>query len=248
MKILILTTCEYNKDLRINPFEFDQALSLSGLGNDVRIFAHDFRSIKHLRKIGYGFSNIKGIKVYYASFFVGRLLPFSLRTFISRIIINNFFKLIQKQNWVPEVIHSHFIDTSFLYNKIINRLKRDLNFRYIITEHSSKLNALRLKKTIKKLTSSAYDGSDYIISVSNSLKNNLLINSKINSIVIPNMLPIELENFKIRKIPSKEFSFVITANLVPIKNHYFLFEAFSLFLEKYNAKLFVFGDGILRKN
>lgn len=83
-----------------------------------------------------------------------------------------------------QVIHSHFIDTSFLYNKIINRLKRDLNFRYIITEHSSKLNALRLKKTIKKLTSSAYDGSDYIISVSNSLKNNLLINSKINSIVI----------------------------------------------------------------
>lgn len=247
MKILIIATCESkHSKINVNLFELDQAIALSALGHEVRIFAYDFRSPNHIRKIGYGNFQLGPVKINHVSMYLGRYIPFKIRTKISVYLINRFFLKLKKSNWQPDVIHTHFIDTTFIFNRVIVNYKMNKNFYFVATEHSSKVHKYKLDGHTHLMVKQAYTNLDLLISVSSSLKRMIFYHTKINSVVVPNMLTSLLDNYSIgdrEHFLNRTFTFVVSANLIPIKRIEMQLNAFAVFLKNYESRLVIFGDG-----
>ena len=217
-------------------FEFDQARALKNAGNDVAVFAIDFRSISYKRKYGFFEYDKEGVKVYELSLPLGvyrRALP------ILQFLLLRLFKKALKSFGKPDIIHAHFYSIA----AIASILKKKFKIPFIVTEHSSKLNkpASQISSLDKKIATKAYKECDNLICVSKALSNNILHNFNHRSVVVPDMVDDRIYSYSGQNKELSPFVYVSVGNLVPIKAFDILIEAFAKV--KDNANLLIVGDG-----
>ena len=217
-------------------FEFDQARALAGQGLDVAFIILDFRSVSAKRKTGLFQYDREGVHVFELSLPINvyrRGLP------VLQHLLLIPFRTMLKRFGKPDIVHVHFYSIA----AIASIIKRKYSIPIIVTEHSSKLN--KPKETIssldQRLARKAFSSCNQLISVSHTLRNNLLNNFQADSIVIPNM--VDNNAFHIREVPPNDspFVFVSVGHLLPIKGFDTLIKAFAQV--KDNAMLYIIGDG-----
>ena len=217
-------------------FEFDQARALKNAGNDVAVFAIDFRSISYKRKYGFFEYDKEGVKVYELSLPLGvyrRALP------ILQFLLLRLFKKALKSFGKPDIIHAHFYSIA----AIASILKKKFKIPFIVTEHSSQLTkpASQISSLDKKIATKAYKECDNLICVSKTLSNNILHNFNHRSVVVPDMVDDRIYSYIGQNKELSPFVYVSVGNLVPIKAFDILIEAFAKV--KDNANLLIVGDG-----
>lgn len=223
-------------------FEFDQAKALADAGAKVVFFGVDLRSIRRSRKWGIVTGVKDGIEYYVINIPLGAI-PLNILCNIGAVALEILYNYVYRKRSKPDIIHAHFTDIGYMSAK----LSKKQNIPLIITEHSSLMNREECPKTLLKYASKGYKGAEKVLAVSSALKKNIFINTKVRCKVVPNILSVDEFYLMNRKI-HKGFGFVITANLVSIKNHALLLEAFSNIKQEYaEIYLGIVGDGPLRK-
>ena len=217
-------------------FEFDQAKALVKKGIEVAFIAIDFRAWSFKRKYGLLKYECEGVHVYELS------LPLNAYRkgvpFLQRLLLIP-FKSMVKEFGKPNIIHTHFYSIA----AIASILKKKYGIPFVITEHSSKLNkpANGISDLDKRLATKAYQSCDWLITVSDTLRSNILRNFGYNSTVIPNMVDSQCFQYLDKAKNDAPFVFVSVGNLIPIKAFDNLIEAFAQV--KDDSKLLIIGDG-----
>lgn len=217
-------------------FEFDQAKALAKKGIDVAFVAIDYRAFSYKRKFGFLKYESEGVHVFELSLPLGvyrRALP------VLQHLLLIPFRAMLKSFGKPDIIHAHFYSIA----AIASILKKKYDIPFVITEHSSKLNkpAEQISDLDKSLATKAYQNCDQLISVSETLRSNIMNNFGSNSTVIPNM--VDNQSFSLQNETKREtpFVFVSVGTLKPIKAFDTLIEAFSHV--KNDAMLYIIGEG-----
>ena len=237
MKIAIISRGMPSPEYPLNGiFEFDQAKALAKKGIDVAFVAIDFRAFSYKRKYGLLQYDSEGVQVFELSLPINvyrKAIPL-----LQRLLLIP-FKAMLKSFGQPDIVHAHFYSIA----AIASILKKKYSIPFVITEHSSKLNkpAGQISDLDKRLAAKAYKSCDQLISVSETLRKNILQNFQHNSIVIPNMVDNQCFQYLGKTKDETPFVFVSVGNLIPIKAFDQLIEAFSRVKE--NAKLYIIGDG-----
>ncbi len=219
-------------------FEFDQAKALNKIGCKVIYVSVDVRSIRRWRKWGFERKKIDGIEIYSVNIPLGRI-PKVLLNKVAAWGLKYIYKRILKEQGEPDILHAHFTNMGY----VASILKRKVNIPLVITEHSSMINKLNIKKAKYKEAAVAYKNADVLISVSKALADNIQKNFNIKPIYVPNMVDTDLFNYS-SKINNDKFNFVSTGNLINTKRMDLLIEAFNrAFSSVENVTLTIFGDG-----
>lgn len=239
MKLLLVSRGIPSEDYpHLGIFEWDQAKALNGIGIDVIYTSLDFRSILKWRKWG-TFKYVKdGIKVYSLSYPIGGIFK-SLYYNLGKFILANIYKKILNDEGKVDLAHAHFTEIG----AISSVLKYKFNVPLITTEHSSNINKSKLSKRTTYFANIAYNSSDCIISVSNSLSKKINKHFDKESIVVPNIL--DTSNIKYSPIKHDVFTFTSIGSLLENKGFYNLIQAFVVFKNQ-NVKLRIIGDGPLK--
>ena len=219
-------------------FEFDQAKALSKIGLKVIYLSIDLRSLFKWRKWGLEKYNFDNIIIYSVNLPLGRV-PFVIYDLIFLLIFNFLFNLIVRQDQKIDLIHSHFLRIGYI-TAIANKR---LNIPFVLTEHSSDVNKIKIDKKIFKRAKFAYKNCDKLIAVSPSLSKRINEKFNVKSEYIPNIL--DIDSFKLSKKKSKEgYNFVSVGNLVYLKRMDLLIKAFdkAFGIDK-NVTLTIIGDG-----
>ena len=161
-----------------------------------------------------------------------------IRVHIGKRIFKNYLK----QNGLPDIIHVHVS----LAGSLAVWIKQKYNIPYVVTEHSSLfLGKDKMSWWRKMIVNRVYAGSSANVSVSEKLKNEMLIQYGVRSTVIPNA--VDVNYFDIQKRPvekNKGFAFLNIANFNSNKNQAMLIRAFKKAFEGDNSyKLIVAGGG-----
>ena len=98
-------------------FEFDQARALAEAGHKVVFAAVDVRSIRRWRKWGIERKKIEGIDVYAINIPGGRI-PKAILQKISSFGLNILYRVIEKEQGKPEVMHAHFAGVGYTASKL----------------------------------------------------------------------------------------------------------------------------------
>ena len=217
-------------------FEWDQAKALAQKGLQVAFVVIDFRSGSFKRKYGLLRYQREGIQVFELSLPINvyrKALP------LLRQLLRIPFRAMLKSFGKPDVLHAHFYSIA----AIASTLGRRYGIPFLITEHSSKLNrpAEQISALDKKLAATAYASCDLLISVSETLRQNLLRNFKQDSIVIHNMVDNHDFQFSDQAKNESPFVYVSVGNLTPLKAFDQLIDAFSQV--KDDARLLIIGEG-----
>ena len=242
MKIFLITNGVPTKEYPLlGIFEFDQAQALASAGHDVTVLGIDLRSFLRKRKLGI-VSGEKGLVKWYTISLPVGAVPISILCFIGTQALKFLYKRAFKNHGKPDILHAHFTEIGYMAAGLSEEEKIPL----VITEHSSKINRENVNNSLKKYALSAYKRANKIIAVSNALSNNIYLNFKIHCKVIPNI--VSLKEFYFRREHHEGFGFISTANLVPIKCHHLLIQAFNKVHEIHkDTFLGIVGDGELRK-
>ncbi len=244
MHMKVLLVCGIYTDGKTNissQFVHHQAIALKKHGIDVAVLSLDTRSIRRKRKHGFNKYVIDDIPVYVGSFPCGPLGE--ILKFVSVKLANKLFKIIVREQGLPDIIHGHFYYNSYSITEMANKY----NIPLVTTEHSSTVLEMNVTDKIKKDAKYVYEQSVKIICVSDGLKR--AINSfydgevkVINNIVSNNFQHVACEK-------NKEFTFVSTGNLIQLKRHDITLNAFEEFTKKHpNSKLIIIGQGDLKAN
>lgn len=237
MKVAVISRGKPTADYPLNGiFEFDQAKALAQRGVDVAFVAIDFRIWTDKRKYGLFQYECEGVQVFELSLPLNvyrRAIPV-----LQRLLLIP-FKAMLKSFGTPDVVHAHFYSIA----AIASILKRKYGIPFVVTEHSSKLNKPleQISDLDRHLTISAYQSSDQLICVSETLRNNIQKNFGYNSIVVPNMVDNSSFRYNEQNRSDLPFVFVAVGNLIPIKAFDKLIEAFTSVKE--NSELLIIGDG-----
>lgn len=235
MNILMICN-KYSKNNKNigNQFVHAQALALKRCGHDISVLSLDMRSIRKKRKLGIYIEQVDGIEVCCVSLPCGPV-PFVF-DFICTIASFVGVRKILKKNKV-EIIHAHF-----QFGAYLSLVKKKYHIPIVTTEHASWI--LDENRTLNKerLALKAYNNSDCVISVSETLKESILSFYDEEVTVIHNVL---LEQFKvIHDVKEEEFTFVCVGRLNSDKNQDLLIEAFDLFVKEFpHSKLLIIGTG-----
>ena len=244
MKVFVISKGMPTEKYPLNGiFEFDQAKALAKVGVEVTMLVIDFRSRSYKRKSGCFEYEKDGVHVVECSLPLGiyrRALPL-LQHFLVKI-----YKKAVKSFGKPDVIHAHFYSIA----AIASVLKKKFGVPFVVTEHSSKINAniQKISKLDIKLAKKAYKNADKVIAVSNALARNLNNNFGVNAEVIHNI--VDVSNFQYLKRKHKEtFTFISVGNLISLKGFDLLIEAFAkAFKDDKSVLLKIVGDGPERNN
>lgn len=240
MKILFITFGRNSYTTKnVCIFALDQAKALKSLGVDVRILSIDITSIRRLRSYKYSEYMLNDIPVYTVNFPIGKA-PFFIQDYFSKLCGFHAFKKIIK-SWTPNIIHTHF------QGYVGACIKEKYNIPLIITEHSSAINTPKLNNFLLKMTKWTYSKSNKVISVSNALKNNIMKTIQVKSIVIPNIVDVDVFKEGESNKSKDCYRFVCTCNLIKLKRVDLLLTAFSK-IKYQNISLTIFGDGEEKKN
>lgn len=223
-------------------FEFDQAKALAKKGNKVIFAAVDLRSFRRKRKWGFESRFIDGVNVEAINLPLGRIPGFIFNIIGQKAFLFLYKKIVSKYGY-PDIIHGHFIGSGYRVAQLYGRVSSPL----VVTEHFSGLNSENINSTLMKMGQYTYNRVDKVIAVSSHLANNLKNKFKINPIVIPNI--VDLEIFKYDKAikeskKDKYFGLISVGNLVKNKGMHLLIEAFHKTFNKNNGVVLnIYGDG-----
>lgn len=239
MKILIVSGGFPSKKYPLlGLFELDQARALKGENNDVVLISLDLRSIRRWRKWGITYFVQDGIKVYTLSFPIGAV-PAYVMYMAGKMLLKYIYKRVEREEGRPDIVHAHFTD----YGAIATILKHDYNLPLVMTEHSSAINKPIVGKRDAYMAKIAYSAADTLISVSNSLADNIRKHFGVVSQVIPNI--VDDANIQFHPQFHKSFVFISIGNLVGGKGFDLLINAFEIFKGK-DVLLHIVGEGECR--
>ena len=241
MNILIIgrgIPTEQNPKLGI--FEMDQAKALAGIGNKVKYFAVDLRSIRKWRKWGLIKGESDGVKWYVYNLPVGPF-PVRIRSMIGSAILKKMYDdIILKP---PDVIHAHFTKIGHMALGIANKNGIPL----IITEHSSEMNNDVIQDSVLKFAKVTYSGANQVIAVSKALSDNLKEKIGINCEVIPNIMG-DWNFLNCKKIPHMGMGYLSICDLIEHKRPELLIRSFAWLTVRHDdVYLVIIGDGKQRR-
>jgi glycosyltransferase involved in cell wall biosynthesis len=222
-------------------FEFDQAKALAGRGVEVAFIAIDFRSWNVKRKYGLFQYEKDGVRVFELSLPINRYrktIPI-----LQRLLLIP-FRTMLKSFGKPDVVHAHF----YKIGAIAAILKKKYHIPFVITEHCSEFNkpADQINYYDKQSAYKAFPYCDLVISVSETLRENILKLFGHDSIVIPNVVDNQSFNYNKQPKSISPFVYVSVGNLIPRKGFDILIKAFAQ--TNNDANLYIIGEGPERKN
>ena len=146
----------------------------------------------------------------------------------------------------PDIVYGHF----FANTAMGVVLKQKFGIPLVGIEHAGRFNNDKLDKHTKYISNYAYDNTDAIIAVSDSLKQRLYYHFHKDSFVVHNLVASIFESKKTDVLKKqKAFHFVSTGSLLYGKGFDLLIEAFrkSRLWEK-ETRLIIIGEGSERNN
>lgn len=208
-------------------FERDQALALKKLGHDIVFLSVDARYRRYHRKYGVTKEINEGIPHY--NLFAGSIWGKALREFSVNLHISArrcFFlyllKKVIKQEGMPDLIYAHYLGNS----SMALAAKRKYGIPVVGIEHWSELGYAEIKSNVKLWAGKVYKNLDYLLTVSTALRENILKNFNVDSVVVNNMVGREF-SYVPSENEEKLVRFVTTGNLLPVKGFDNLIKAFS---------------------
>lgn len=246
MKVLIIAR---GYPSRLDPqwgcFEFDQARALDAAGHRVAMMSVDGRFRFYWRKFGITHTRAKGIDLYNIFWFptaIIRRFNYRFSTYIEKKLALYLYRRIQNEWGTPQIIHAHFLPCIF----IGAYLKKKCEIPLVGTEHWSAVNQDVLSSYVKSMGNEAYKGIDYLITVSQSLRQRIQEHFAQDSIVIHNMIGDDFissrRNLCITQ--NHDFIFLAVGSLVPVKGHDILISAFEKSgLRESGVRVNIIGDG-----
>lgn len=222
-------------------FEKDQAEALHKLGHQVTILSVDTRFRFYWRKLGvqYGVhNNIATFNIF--------LLPYALLFFIPNKIKSWFYawqleciyKLAVQQCGSPDVIYSHYLHNTL---KAIP-LHQKYNVPIVAMEHWSQMAYKPISKGNIVTAKQAYASIDQLLTVSSALKDNILQQIGVDSIVIPNMVGKEFYYRAQNCTTRKTIQLITTGRLIPEKHFDMLIKAIAN-ISSSTLSLRIIGNG-----
>lgn len=207
-------------------FEKDQAEALSLLGHQVTILSVDTRFRFYWRKLGVQCSvhnNIATFNIF--------LMPQAMLFFLPKKIKNWFYawqlEIIYKRailrNGTPDVIYSHYLQNTL---KAIP-LREKYNIPIVAMEHWSQMAYTPIPKSTISLAKRAYASIDQLLTVSSALKENILRQIGVDSIVVPNMVGKEFHYTEQNNNKHNTIHLVTTGRLIPGKHFDMLIQAIA---------------------
>jgi len=174
---------------------------------------------------------------------LGRV-PRSILSFFTVFGLKILYKIIEKKQGRPDIMHAHFTNIGYAATK----LKKNTGLPLVITEHSSEINKKKIDKDLYNLARVAYKSADALISVSTALASKINYHFKIKSLYIPNIVDTAVFCYKSTEIFNEDYIFVSVGNLIEIKQMDLTIETFYLaFRDNPKIKLIIYGDGPERK-
>ena len=143
----------------------------------------------------------------------------------------------------PDLVHANVLHNNMLFAVY---LKKRFSIPFVVTEHWTSLRKINTSTTsskIKKLAKFIGNQAEFILPVSDDLKNGLqFLGIKTPMTVIPNVVNTHLFEPKTEK--NEHFTFLHVSNLIPRKNpEKILKVALKLLEQGYNLRLKIGGDG-----
>ena len=239
MKIIVVGRCYQSLGKNtLGLFEFDQAKALSQAGHDVYYLGIDYRSVRHIRKLGIEEEDREGVHIICVSY------PFSgVRGKVKDILVQA--TMCKAYNYIidcygePDIIHAHFFECAYYISLIL----KDTNAPFFITEHSSRINQEVIRDKDRRMALYAYGKATMIICVSEALKEKVSRLTQVACCVIPNIVNTEIFKVENERVLKTKFVFITVANLVHSKRIINLVKAFIELL-KYNSNIELILDKV----
>lgn len=229
-------------------FEYDQAQALAKLGHKVVTMSLDTRFKSKRGKFGLTRIEKNNVISYnYVTLPAKLILPLTGKEYYTKKIKHKLLatlmqKIIEKEG-VPDIIYSQFfVNTAFAVS-----IKEKLGLPIVGIEHLARFNQPVLSKFDEELASYAFNGSDKIIAVANTLAQNIKNRFGKDCEVVHNMYGPEFGN--ITTFPkwekNKPLVFITVGSLVYRKGFDMLIKAFSLAhlpLDKWELRIVGWGE------
>lgn len=225
-------------------FERDQALALKTLGYQIVVLSVDTRFRRYYRKYGITKEINEGIPHYnlFAGSIWGRVLragSFKLHTWVKNRLFMYMIQRVIKQEGKPDIIYAHYLGCSIMALSA----KKKYGIPVVGIEHWSELGYKNIKKPIKNYAKKNYLKLDRFLTVSSSLRENILKNIGVDSVVVNNMVGQDFQYLP-HDDKGQIVRFVATGNLLPVKGFDNLIKAFSqLDLPNDSWLLYIIGGG-----
>lgn len=168
-------------------FEKDQAEALSQSGHQVTILSVDTRFRFYWRTLGIHYTKENNITAYnifvfpYALLF---LIPKQFKNWFYTLQLELLYKHVVQKEGKPDILYSHYLHNTY---KAL-RIHKKYNIPLVGIEHWSQMAFQPIPKATIALAKQVYSSIDSLISVSSALRDNILKQIGVNSIVIPNMV------------------------------------------------------------
>ena len=252
MNVLIFATALPTKQHPLaGIFEFDQAKALAAGGIEVDYFApaasNPFPGLrKYIGRLGIREGIRDGVRWHIIDIPGGRFSMWSNTYFyIQTWAMHRLYRNVYQKKSKPDIVHSHFLYMSCSASSIADKERIPL----VLTEHLSTLNQEMIEPKILRYAKEVYAKADCLIAVSHPFADRLYAYTGIPSVVVPNI--VDTNAFaKTKRIAGRNmFGFITVGNLIEIKRHCLLIDAFSeLHKECPNVYLGIVGDGDLRQS
>lgn len=230
----------------IHQFEYAKALKEAGI--DVYMVSLDLRSIRRWRKWGYSEGEYKGIRYYNISLPLGNFNELTQMKYGSRALKKHLPEILKREKGT-NILHSHFLNHSYPFVKVIKDNKIDLPI--IISEHSSHVNKEDINQISKEkriIGDYVYHNCDVLIVGSPYFKNIMEKNFGVVPVVSPTVVDTNSFTLKNYNFDEDTFHVVSTGNLIKDKGHFEVIEAFTKVFKDKKATLKIFGQGPEKDN
>ncbi len=243
MKVLIGSHGYPSSEYPMNAIhEMVYAKALKKAGIDVAVGGLDMRSFRRKRRWGFEKRIVDDIPVYIMNIplgavdarFLSKTAALGLKKLLPRIL---------REQGEPDIVHSHFSDTSYAYAKVLKG-----KYPLVVTEHSSLLNKENkedIKKDLYDVSKYAFHHCDRLLIGSPFYQERIERIFNVKSEYIPILTPTSV--FKKGQEKCPYFKIVSTGNLKESKGHRDSIKAFSRAFKGENARLFIYGEGEDRK-
>ena len=208
-------------------FERDQALALQKLGHQVVVLSVDSRIRNIKRK--YGISREMHEAIPYYNYVVGAIwgkvlffVSANLHIRVKRFFFIHLLKNVIKQEGMPDLLYGHYLSCA----SMALAAKEKYGIPVVGIEHWSELGYENIDRRIKQWAEKVYKKLDCLLTVSTALRENILKNFDVDSVVVNNMVGKGF-NYELKARTDKIVCFVTTGNLLPVKGFDNLITAFS---------------------
>jgi glycosyltransferase involved in cell wall biosynthesis len=222
-------------------FEKDQAEALNQLGHQVIILSVDTRFRFYWRKWGIQcgmHNNIATFNIFLIPYALLFVIPKKIKDMFYAWQLNLLYKHAVKQYGTPDIIYSHYLQNTI---KAIP-LHQKYHIPIVAMEHWSQMAYIPIPKNIISTAKQAYASIDKLITVSSTLKDNILRQVGFDSFVVPNMVGKEFHYTNPKKKKKDTIQIITTGRLVPEKHFDMLIQAVTN-ISSIPLQLSIIGNG-----